>query len=115
MQVVPRAEFAPGCCALSGEHEGPHLDTEYYFNAQRIGINARVYVHVPVVETMGRAVGMVTKADHESALEEIKTLQDANAQLEQELNEANTVVDAVQLIEKRKPPTKVTPKRKVAA
>jgi len=95
MQVVERGEFQPGTCCISHDSTGPFLDTGVYLNCERVGINPRLYIHVPVAEQIGREVGMVPKPVLDSAESEIENLRNTVQALEEELNQATTVLDAV--------------------
>ena len=56
MKVVDRAEHPPGLCAVTADIDGPFLDTEAWCPY----VDPRIYIHVPVVEQMGREIGMVS-------------------------------------------------------
>jgi hypothetical protein len=56
----------PGKCVLSGDAEGPFLDTNTWLNAKDIGgIDPYGYISVAKVRDMGRAIGMVPREDVE--------------------------------------------------
>jgi hypothetical protein len=57
VEVVQKGELAPGCCVLTGDIDGPFLDTGFVVNQETVGLFPRAYLHVPLVKQMGAAVG----------------------------------------------------------
>lgn len=57
MQIVKKATLFPAKCLLTGDLDGPFLDTGLYSEGNR------VYLHVPMAQQIGKAVGMTPAAD----------------------------------------------------
>ena len=125
MHIVQKGELAPGCCILTGDIDGPFLDTGFAYNAETMGVIARAYLHLPLVKQMGRAAGMVASEEMEAAQAEISRLTEEIGSLERELAEQQAELGAIRTLEKRayvrkrrpgrpptKQPTKVTISRK---
>jgi hypothetical protein len=99
MRVVDKSEAkqAPGLCIFTGDIDGPFLDTDTWINY----VDAYGYIHVPKVEEMGRAVGMVPRAEVEHLkkqlseyglkLEKLERQLAAYATLEAEITEPDPV------------------------
>ena len=64
MRVVDKSEAInnPGYCIFTKDIDGPFLDTGTWIN----DINPYGYIHVPMVEAMGREVGMVPRHEVEA-------------------------------------------------
>lgn len=95
MQIVdPKAlkdgEFLkpPGWCVFTHDIDGPFLDTGININE----IDPRGYVHVPFVEAMGRAVGMVPKY-------EVDALKERLDAMEESFNEVSKQLDAIRVLD----------------
>lgn len=121
MQVVEKGELAPGCCVLTGDIDGPFLDTGFVVNQETVGLFPRAYLHVPLVKQMGVAVGMVTREELNESNRRIHELEDELASAERELSEQQAFIDAIHTIEKKgeykakkKPGRKPQPKEAVA-
>lgn len=68
--VVDRATFPPGNCLVTGDIEGPFFDF-----GDKVCVDPRVYVHVPVIEACARKLGMVPKAEVEELKRQITLLE----------------------------------------
>jgi hypothetical protein len=116
VQVVQKGELAPGCCVLTGDIDGPFLDTGFVVNQETVGLFPRAYLHVPLVKQMGAAVGMVTHEELNRQNERIKELEDELESANRELMETQAFVDAIHVIEKKgEYKAKKKPGRKPAA
>ncbi len=56
-KVVTKAVQPPGKCLLTGDIDGPFVDTGTWTGVT----DAHMYFHVPAVEALGRTVGMVPR------------------------------------------------------
>jgi translation elongation factor EF-Tu-like GTPase len=101
VQVVQKGELAPGCCVLTGDIDGPFLDTGFVVNQETVGLFPRAYLHVPLVKQMGVAVGMVTHEELNKSNERIRELQDELEQARRDLMEAEAFEAAIHTIEKK--------------
>lgn len=84
IEVVDTAAHAPGCCIFTGDSGGPflHLGRKVNFH------EPQAYIHVPFVEEMARAVGMVSR-------EELTALEDENENLRAENEALSKAFDAL--------------------
>jgi hypothetical protein len=100
MKVVDKATDQPGQCTLTADFDGPFVDTEFWINCERVGINPHVYIHVPVAEQIGRTVGMVPESVLHSCEKELEDQRQRVIDLEAELNESSRVLDAVDTLKR---------------
>lgn len=92
MKVIDRQEANErglGDCILTGDIDGPFLDTGYLIQE----IDPYVTIHVPVVEAMGREVGMVTAKEHDDLKAEISNLQSLVAEYGEKVDELHRALD----------------------
>lgn len=87
MNIVTTTTQAPGFCIFTKDVEGPFLDTGRWIDQ----IDPYGYVHVPFVEEMGRAVGMVPAGEVEALKERVDVLGRA-------LNDTRTLLEAMQTV-----------------
>lgn len=67
--IVDKALRSPGKCILSGDTDGPFIDT----GIQSDSITPYVYLHVPVVEYIAREkLGMLTRAEVVEMMTELR-------------------------------------------
>lgn len=60
MKIVEKATMPPAKCAVTGDIDGPFIDTGGYCP----NVDPYIYLHVPVVEQMARELlGMVPAAE----------------------------------------------------
>lgn len=97
-RIVERAEMPPGKCLLSGDIDGPFLDTRTYASE----IDPYIYIHVPVAEKIGRSVGMVSGQKYENAQEKIAALTAEVERLTAENDEMSKALDAIEWIKTSK-------------
>ena len=71
MKIVEKATMPPAKCALTGDIDGPFIDTGTYC----ANIDPYIYLHVPIVEQMARELlGMVPAAEVEDLKAKVKEL-----------------------------------------
>lgn len=76
MEIVERGTIGPFAgCILTRDVDGPFLDTKRWVDLEY------GYIHVPFVEEMGRAVGMVPAAEVASLQERLEAVADECAAL----------------------------------
>lgn len=81
----------PGTCILTGDGEGPFLDTGVFINAKEVGgVDPYALISVQKVKDMARAVGMV-EADEDRIAE----LEEKVAELEPKAIAWDAVTEAV--------------------
>lgn len=78
-RIVQSAPMPPAKCAISGDMEGPFIDTGVRVNH----VSPYLYLHVPVVEWYARELlEMVPKADVDEIREQFEAQTDRIAELE---------------------------------
>lgn len=88
--VVDKALNAPGKCLVTGDFDGPFIDTGCWASVD----DPYVYLHVPLVEYYGRELlGMVSKA-------RVEELEAELASLEAEFEKLRRVLNATEDLEK---------------
>jgi hypothetical protein len=71
VKIVEKATMPPAKCALTGDIDGPFIDTGTYC----ANIDPYIYLHVPIVEQMARELlGMVPAAEVEDLKAKVKEL-----------------------------------------
>lgn len=89
MRIVEKAELPPAKCAITGDIDGPFVDTESWLPE----VDPRIYLHVPVVKQIARdLLGMVPEED-------VQDLRDAVDHLSDLLEERNKELEAYRTIE----------------
>lgn len=89
MRIVTRAEQPPAKCAITGDIDGPFIDTGCWLPEA----DPYIYLHVPVVEQMARdLLGMVPE-------EEVTALRDAVEHLSDIVEEQHKKLEAYETLE----------------
>ena len=83
MKIVEKAEQPPAKCAVTGDIDGPFIDTGAWLPQ----VDPYIYLHVPLVEQMARdLLGMVPEKDVQAlndALEQVTDMyEDQKKELE---------------------------------
>lgn len=89
-RIVQNAEQAPGVCVISGDNDGPFLDTGR--NLRRYG---RVYVSLKHAGPLLRRAGWLTDAETEKLREEVEALREQVSDLSTLEEEYRDLVNAV--------------------
>lgn len=90
VKVTETARRRPGKCALSGETQGPFLDT-----GQTVPRYGRVYISLKWLEQPLRELGYLKKTDVEELTEENKSLQSEVERLQEVEDAHRELVDSV--------------------
>lgn len=100
MRIVERAEHNPAQCAITGDIDGPFIDTGSWavfdVPTPEGWIEPRIYLHVPVVKQMARdLLGMVPEEDVQHLREAVEHLVEINKDLHRELEAYDTLRHAL--------------------
>lgn len=89
----------PGVCVLTGDGDGPFLDTQIVLNTRTYGtVEPWAIITVQKVIDMGRAVGMVPKEDVERLRERVDAQDERVRELEKLLDAYTTIKDAEEVL-----------------
>lgn len=91
MEIVEKGVNNPGYCIFTKDLDGPYLDTGFWINE----IDPYAYIHVPFVETMGRAVGMVPKHEVEALQEKARLMAEELVELREKVEALTRVAEVV--------------------
>jgi hypothetical protein len=73
MKLVDAATKPPGKCLLTGDMDGPFIDTERWANH----VDPYIYIHAPTVEEMARdLLGMVPKSEVDDLRQQLDDYRD---------------------------------------
>jgi hypothetical protein len=87
--IVDKATVPPGRCAVTGDIDGPFIDTgKDIVDPGNPNLIFRIYLHVPYVEQMARLSGMVQGEDQIELEEQLESLSVAFDALTHERSEA---------------------------
>lgn len=94
-EIVEKAEMHPAKCCVTGDIDGPFIDTGSWSDS----IEPRIYLHVPLVEQYARdLLGMVPKTEVEKLEKKLKDLKERLKDLEK----VEAAVDALNEFEASK-------------
>ncbi len=85
---------APGCCALTGDIDGPFVDLKRWIPYA----DPYAYIHEPFCHEIGRAVGMVEASEHEALKTEVRERTELLAEMMAELEDLREKVAAFQSV-----------------
>lgn len=92
MKIVDKATQAPAKCALTGDIDGPFIDTGCWLPE----VDPYIYLHVPIVEQMARdLLGMVPEKEVAELEEAVEHLTEVVKEQRQELDAFKTVKKAL--------------------
>ena len=95
MRIVTRAEHHPAKCAVTGDIDGPFIDTEAWLPEA----DPRIYLHVPLVEQMARdLLGMVPEEDVAALREAVDHLTEMVTELQKENEAYRTIEEARKVV-----------------
>ncbi len=103
MRIVDRAEMPPAQCAITGDIDGPFIDTGSWAVHDIPTPDGwqlpRVYLHVPVVKQMARdLLGMVPEEDVQALREAVDHLSDLLEERNKELEAYRTIEEARKVV-----------------
>lgn len=98
MVLVESADLRPGLCMFLKTAQGPFIDLLRDFDFDHDG---RMYVSVQYAMELGRAAGLVDPGDVDAARGELEAARARIVELEDELSVADSVIDAIDVIESR--------------
>jgi hypothetical protein len=88
-RIVEHASQPPGKCAVTGDIDGPFIDTgKDIVDPANANLIYRIYLHVPYVEQLARQLGMVRGEDQIELEEQLESLSVAFDALTQERDPA---------------------------
>lgn len=118
-KLVEKATLFPSICAISGSHVGPFLDLRRNMG-DHCEPGARWYIRELYAEEIGKAIGMLPKAQAEEKDMILQLQADRIRELEAELEEAQRENAAIDILESkgftaRKKPGRPPKKEKTVA
>lgn len=98
MFLVESATLRPALCMFTKSAKGPFIDLGRDFDFDHDG---RIYIRVEYARELGRFVGLTDPEDVEALRVELDSALAEVAHLEEELAQADGVIDAIDVIESR--------------
>jgi len=99
LRIVRSAEIRPQKCVfypqIGNTHPKGYIDT----GMDMLGVDPHAYISIQAVEDIARELKYLTPADHEALSRQLVEANEKIMALEQELNEASNVLDAIDAIE----------------
>jgi hypothetical protein len=87
-EIVEKAEMHPAKCCVTGDIDGPFIDTGSWCDS----VDPRIYLHAPLVEQYARdLLGMVPKAEVEKLTKQVENLKEEV----EKLRKVEAAVDAI--------------------
>lgn len=95
MRIVEKAELPPAKCAITGDIDGPFVDTESWLPE----VDPRIYLHVPVVKQIARdLLGMVPEEDVQDLRDAVSHLSDMCEELQEQVKAYETIEQARKVV-----------------
>lgn len=91
LRIIQHAQAAPGVCALSGDNEGPFIDTGR--NVRQLG--GRVYISLKHLGPLLRSAGWRTEEDTRDLREEVASLAEDVQRLTEVARSHDRLVEAI--------------------